>query len=84
MRDFGLYEAAAKCYSLAVAMSLAVKFGTFELDLRVRELRKGGVRIRLPDQCIEILAMLVETPGQVVTRERIRKRLWPKRNDRRI
>src|SRR5436189_2783626 len=53
------------------------KFGTFEVDLRARELRKGGIRIRLQDQPFEILAMMLDRPGQVVTREDLRKRLWP-------
>jgi len=53
------------------------KFGTFELDLRARELRKGGIRIRLQDQPFEILAMMLDRPGEVVTREALSQRLWP-------
>src|SRR6185436_14840612 len=53
------------------------KFGAFEFDLRARELRKGGVRIRLQDQPFEILAMMLDRPGEVVTREELRQRLWP-------
>ena len=53
------------------------RFGTFEVDLRARELRKGGIRIRLQDQPFEILALLLEHPGEVVTREELRQRLWP-------
>ena len=53
------------------------RFGTFEVDLRARELRKGGIRIRLQDQPFEILAMMLERPGEVVTREELRQRLWP-------
>src|SRR5580765_504766 len=53
------------------------KFGTFEVDLRARELRKGGIRIRLQDQPFEILAMMLDRPGDVVTREELRQRLWP-------
>ena len=53
------------------------RFGTFEVDLRARELRKGGIRIRLQDQPFEILAMLIERPGEVVTRDELRERLWP-------
>lgn len=52
-------------------------FGVFELDLQARELRKHGMRVSLPDQSLEILIMLLERPGEVVTREEIRKRLWP-------
>jgi TolB-like protein len=53
------------------------RFGTFEVDLRARELRKGGIRIRLQDQPFEILTMMLERPGEVVTREELRERLWP-------
>lgn len=53
------------------------RFGTFELDLRARELRKGGIRIRLQDQPFEILAVMLDRPGEVVTREELRERLWP-------
>jgi TolB-like protein/tetratricopeptide (TPR) repeat protein len=53
------------------------RFGTFEVDLRARELRKGGIRIRLQDQPFEILAMMLDRPGELVTREELRQRLWP-------
>jgi TolB-like protein len=53
------------------------RFGTFEVDLRARELRKGGIRIRLQDQPFEILTVLLERPGDIVTREELRLRLWP-------
>lgn len=54
-----------------------VKFGVFELDLDVRELRKSGIRIKLQEQPFQILAMLLERPGEIVTREEFEKRLWP-------
>ena len=54
-----------------------ISFGEFELDVRAGELRKGGLRIRLQEQPFQILLMLFEHPGEVVTREEIRKRLWP-------
>ena len=53
------------------------RFGTFEVDVRARELRKGGIRIRLQDQPFEILAVMLDRPGEVVTREELRQRLWP-------
>jgi TolB-like protein len=53
------------------------RFGTFEVDLRARELRKGGIRIRLQDQPFEILAMILDRPGEIVTRDELRQRLWP-------
>src|SRR5512140_8059 len=58
-------------------MNSPVRFGVFEVDLTSRELRKRGLRLHLPDQSFEILAMLVERPGEVITREEIRDRLWP-------
>src|SRR5712692_6802189 len=54
-----------------------IHFGAFEADLSSGELRKNGVKLRLPDQSFQILAMLTESPGQVVTREDLRKSLWP-------
>ncbi len=54
-----------------------VRFGTFELDLRARELHKNGLKIPLPEQSIQILAMLLDRPGEVVTREEIQAKLWP-------
>src|SRR5688572_30502094 len=53
------------------------RFGTFEVDLRARELRKGGIRVRLQDQPFAILDVMLERPGEVVTREELRQRLWP-------
>ncbi len=55
----------------------SLRFGLFELDLAARELRKAGVRIKLQDQPFQILALLLERPGEVVTREDLQKRLWP-------
>jgi DNA-binding winged helix-turn-helix (wHTH) protein len=52
-------------------------FGPFALDLETGELRKGGVRIRLQNQPFQILRKLVEHPGRVVTREDLRRHLWP-------
>jgi len=53
-----------------------MRFGAFELDLRAGELRKYGLRIRLQDQPLQILLMLLEHPGEIVAREQIRQRLW--------
>jgi len=54
-----------------------VRFGPFELDVRLGELRKGGTRIRLPEQPFQILRMLLERQGDVVSRDEIRACLWP-------
>ena len=55
----------------------SVRFGAFEVDLQARELRKRGLRLKLQEKPFQILEMLLEKPGQVVTREDLRKRLWP-------
>ncbi|MFZ3333479.1 MAG: winged helix-turn-helix domain-containing protein [Candidatus Acidiferrales bacterium] len=52
-------------------------FGLFEADLRSGELRKHGVRLKLQDQPFQVLALLLEHAGDVVTREELRQRLWP-------
>ena len=60
----------------SLAPPQTVRFGEFEADLRARELRRGGARIRLPDQSFHVLALLLEHSGELVTREEIRKALW--------
>ena len=52
-------------------------FECFEVNLRSGELCKNGVRIKLAEQSFQILAMLLERAGEVVTRQEIQKRLWP-------
>jgi len=54
-----------------------IRFGVFEADLSAAELRKGGVRIRLQEQPFQVLAYLLQHPGEVVSREDLRQRLWP-------
>jgi TolB-like protein/DNA-binding winged helix-turn-helix (wHTH) protein/Tfp pilus assembly protein PilF len=54
-----------------------VRFGTFEVDLPAGELRKGGLKLKLTGQPFQVLAILLERPGEVVTREQLQKRLWP-------
>ena len=54
-----------------------VRFGTFEADFRAAELRKNGLRVRLQEQPFRILQLLLERPGELVTREVLRQRLWP-------
>jgi len=55
----------------------STRFGIFELDARSGELRKAGTRIRLQDQPLKILMVLLEQPGAVVTREDLKRRIWP-------
>ena len=54
-----------------------IRFSVFELDPEARELRKQGVRIKLQDLPFQILQVLLETPGKVVTREELQHRIWP-------
>jgi len=53
------------------------RFGVFEADLDARELRKQGRRIRLQEQPFAVLAILIERPGAVISREDLRQKLWP-------
>jgi DNA-binding winged helix-turn-helix (wHTH) protein len=57
--------------------SRIVRFGVFELDLSAGELRKNGVKLRLQEQPLQVLAMLLGRAGEVVTREDLRQKLWP-------
>lgn len=54
-----------------------VRFGAFELDFSSGELRKQGVRVRLQEQPLRILQMLLENPGRLITRDELRTALWP-------
>jgi len=53
-----------------------IRFGIFEVDLRAGVLRRNGFKVRLQDQPFQVLAMLLERPGEVVTREDLHARLW--------
>jgi len=61
----------------APSNSSVISFGVYEADLRTGELRKHGLRIKLQDQPFQILAMLLDRPGELVTREQIQAELWP-------
>jgi Tol biopolymer transport system component/DNA-binding winged helix-turn-helix (wHTH) protein len=54
-----------------------LRFGDFEADLRSGELRKAGVKLKFGGQPFQVLTILLQQPGEVVTREELRKRLWP-------
>src|SRR5947209_2723222 len=54
-----------------------LRFGLFEVDLLAGELRKNGNRVKLQEQPFQVLATLLESPGDVVTREQLRLRIWP-------
>src|SRR5947209_1091541 len=53
-----------------------VRFGLFDMDLGTGELRKSGIKLPLQSQPFKVLAILVEKPGELVTREEIRNRIW--------
>ena len=55
----------------------STRFGIFEADFVSGELRKNGIRIRLQEQPFQVLVMLLARPGEMVTREQLRARLWP-------
>jgi len=59
-----------------VASARIVRFGVFEVDLKACELRKHGFRMKLAEQPFQVLALLLERPGEIVTREELRARLW--------
>ncbi|HMA16938.1 MAG TPA: winged helix-turn-helix domain-containing protein, partial [Thermoanaerobaculia bacterium] len=56
---------------------IVVRFGAFEVDLRTGELRRKGLKVDLQEQPFRILALLLERPGELVTREELRQKLWP-------
>ena len=61
----------------AVGTNHRVRFRAFELDTHTRELYRNGIRLRVQGQPIDVLEMLLERPGELVTREQLRKKLWP-------
>jgi len=61
----------------AIRHTSVVRFGTYEMGLHSGELRKAGVRIRVQQQPLRLLEILLERPGEVVTREELRSRIWP-------
>lgn len=54
-----------------------VRFGVFEADLRLEELRKRGAKTKIQELPFRVLAMLLERPGEIVTRQELQKRIWP-------
>jgi TolB-like protein/DNA-binding winged helix-turn-helix (wHTH) protein len=63
--------------SASTANSVTVRFGAFQADLRSGELRKDGIKVKLEGQPFQVLAALLQRPGQLVTREELQKQLWP-------
>jgi len=58
-------------------VSQLAHFGAFEVGLRSGELRKHGIKVKIQEQPFQVLTMLLEHPGQIVTREELHKKLWP-------
>src|SRR5215469_10712149 len=63
--------------STPASSPVRVEFGVFELDLQRAELRKSGVKVKLQEQPLKILQILLENPGQIVGRDEFQKRVWP-------
>lgn len=63
--------------ALETRPSTILRFGTFEVDVRAGELRKQGKRIKLQEQPFQVLTVLLQRPGEVVTREELRNQNWP-------
>lgn len=61
----------------AISSESCVRFGCFELNLRTGELYRNGVRLKIRGHPVNVLAILLEHPGELVTRETLQKRLWP-------
>jgi eukaryotic-like serine/threonine-protein kinase len=61
----------------STARTRRTRFGAFDVDLRSGEVYKHGIRLKLQDQPFRVLALLLEHPGDVVTREELRQKLWP-------
>jgi TolB-like protein/DNA-binding winged helix-turn-helix (wHTH) protein/Tfp pilus assembly protein PilF len=59
------------------AVARILHFGVFEVDLKACELRKHGLRLKLAEQPFQVLVVLLENPGEIITREELRNRLWP-------
>ena len=54
-----------------------LRFGVFEVDLEAGQLRKRGMRVRLPGQPFQVLELLLRKPGRVVTRDELQEKIWP-------
>lgn len=63
--------------NLQITPPRVMRFGAFEINLEARELRKSGLRLRLEEKPMQILEMLLERPGHVVTRKSLKEKLWP-------
>src|SRR6202162_377018 len=71
------FRAKPKCAMESPPPNSVVRFGTYEVSLQSGEVRKAGLRIRVQQQPMKLLEILLECPGEVVTREELRNRVWP-------
>src|SRR5262249_53306392 len=77
MIELGASRMAGPVTSESASSRRIIRFAAFEFDCQSGEWRKHGLRIKLQGQPIQVLSMLLDRPGEVVTREDIQKRLWP-------
>jgi DNA-binding winged helix-turn-helix (wHTH) protein len=75
--EFQLAEGKAETGNAERFPTRYVRFGAFELDVKRQDLLKNGARLRLPGKVYQVLITLLERPGEIVTREELRVRLWP-------
>jgi len=75
--EFQLAEGKAETGKAERFPTRYVRFGAFELDVKRQDLLKNGARLRLPGKVYQVLITLLERPGEIVTREELRARLWP-------
>jgi TolB-like protein/DNA-binding winged helix-turn-helix (wHTH) protein/Tfp pilus assembly protein PilF len=71
------FRAKPKCPMESLPTNAVVRFGTYEVSLQSGEVRKAGLRIRVQQQPMKLLEILLAHPGEVVTREELRSRVWP-------
>src|ERR1700740_1092688 len=71
------FSASSKGAMQSLRPNSVVRFATYEVSLQSGEMRKAGFRIRVQQQPMKLLAILLEHPGEVVTREELRSRVWP-------
>jgi TolB-like protein/DNA-binding winged helix-turn-helix (wHTH) protein/Flp pilus assembly protein TadD len=71
------FRAKPKCAMEPLRPNSVVRFGTYEVSLQSGEVRKAGLRIRVQQQPMKLLEILLERPREVVTREELRSRVWP-------
>jgi TolB-like protein/DNA-binding winged helix-turn-helix (wHTH) protein/Tfp pilus assembly protein PilF len=71
------FRAKPTCPMESLPPNSVIRFGTYEVSLQSGEVRKAGLRIRVQHQPMKLLEILLEHPGEVVTREELRSRVWP-------